>query len=252
MKNTKIVNIVSSDKGGVGKSTYAKTFLEISRKKLEKEISAFDCDVANKGLSSIYSEDNNALTGVECIDIFNTEQRDEVLNRLAVSNNDALIDLPAGGLVDLLEIVGNEDKLIRILGRINYKINMHLMVTHEVETINSLNSVYGIFGDRVAYTIVFNLGMMNKSANGKNTAAAYHGMHKIEGYESVYPEISKGDYKEFFLPEMPEYLMTAIREHKIPFLEFENTDKYPATFMDFCRVEEFTFEAEEGIRKLYK
>ncbi len=149
----KRVVIITGDKGGVGKSTFARGLLQLY---INRGLNclAYDSDKSN---SQLYRHYNSAGSGVNLIDIFTRGGADDLMIDLDSKRPRlALVDLPAQARTffeDFEKDLGVFDA-VKSLG---YQITMVSVVSRVKDSVNVLRLLFDYCGHQTNYVVVKNL-----------------------------------------------------------------------------------------------
>lgn len=157
--------IVTGDKGGVGKSTFARGLLHEYLSRNEIPI-VFEADKSNPSLERFYGD--SGLT-IEKIDITNANKLDEFVDKLAsqitsVINNEknispdkkVLIDLPAQSNQFFFNFIEDMDLFSMIENKLKIRTTMVVVFSRVKDCVIQLESLYKVAGNSVDYLIVKN------------------------------------------------------------------------------------------------
>ncbi len=150
--NQRVV-IVTGDKGGVGKSTFARGLLQlyINRK---LNYLAYDSDNRN---AQLYRHYNSVAPGVNLIDIFTRGGADDLLIDLDTKRPRlALVDLPAQSGM-FFERFEKDLGVFDALKELGYSVTMVSVLSRVKDSVNALRVLYEYCGARVDYVVVKNL-----------------------------------------------------------------------------------------------
>jgi hypothetical protein len=150
----------TSDKGGAGKSTWARAYAEMLIKH-QIPTMAYDCDKRNAQLYRFYNKAFSSAyesgAGVIRLDLSVRGGSDVLINNLESANTQiVLVDFPAGG-GELLEKLDKEIRLFDTLKETGYKMTAVSVLTRVKDAVNSLRTLLDYCGDRADYVAVKNL-----------------------------------------------------------------------------------------------
>lgn len=143
--------IVTGDKGGVGKSTFARGLFDFYISKKLPCI-GYDADTRNPQLERHFAPEL-----VRCVDIFERGGADRLLTDLEETPFPlVLLDLPAqsGGYFTRFE---NEMSFFASLDDLGYRVTMASVLNRVIDSVNVLNALHEYCGERVDYVVVKNL-----------------------------------------------------------------------------------------------
>ncbi len=153
MEQTGRVVIVTGDKGGVGKSTFARGLLHLYASQKLKYL-AYDSDHRN---AQLYRHYNMVEPGVKLLDIFTRGGADDLIIDLDSQRPPlALVDLPAqsGAFFENFEKDLGVFDAVKDLG---YKVTMASVLSRVKDSVNILRVLHEYCKERVDYVVVKNL-----------------------------------------------------------------------------------------------
>lgn len=145
--------IITGDKGGVGKSTFARGLLHLYLNKQLKYL-AYDSDHRN---AQLYRHYDSAQPGVKLLDIFTRGGADDLLIDLEKELPPlVLVDLPAqSGL--FFENFEKDLGVFDAVKGLGYRVTMVSLLSRVKDSVNILRILHKYCGDRVDYVVVKNL-----------------------------------------------------------------------------------------------
>jgi hypothetical protein len=145
--------IITGDKGGVGKSTFARGLLHLYINKQLKYL-AYDSDHRN---AQLYRHYDSAQPGVKLLDIFTRGGADDLLIDLEKELPPlVLVDLPAqSGL--FFENFEKDLGVFDAVKGLGYRVTMVSVLSRVKDSVNILRILHIYCGDRVDYVVVKNL-----------------------------------------------------------------------------------------------
>ncbi|MEM7556599.1 MAG: chromosome partitioning protein ParA [Cyanobacteria bacterium P01_A01_bin.84] len=155
--------IVTGDKGGVGKSTFARGILH--EYLVRNEIpSVFEADKSNPQVKRFYG--NSGLT-IQETDVTNPNKLDEFIDTLAEqvtnegeeaikSGEKILIDLPAQSNQFFFNFIKEMDLFSTLEDRLKIRTTMVVVFSRVKDCVNQLEQLYDVSGKNVDYVIVKN------------------------------------------------------------------------------------------------
>ncbi|BAY87607.1 hypothetical protein NIES267_71310 (plasmid) [Calothrix parasitica NIES-267] len=155
--------IVTGDKGGVGKSTFARGLLHTYQSRQESPI-VFEADKSNPQVKRFYG--NSGLT-IEETDITNANKLDAFIDKLEVKVKDdnkknfkenvkILMDLPAQSNRFFFEFIKDMNLFEILQERLKIRTTVVIVLSRVKDCIFQLESLYKIAGESVDYLIVKN------------------------------------------------------------------------------------------------
>ncbi|AFZ28523.1 CobQ/CobB/MinD/ParA nucleotide binding domain-containing protein (plasmid) [Cylindrospermum stagnale PCC 7417] len=145
--------IVTGDKGGVGKSTFARGLLHLYINRQLKYL-AYDSDHRN---AQLYRHYDSVAPGVKLLDIFTRGGADDLLIDLEKELPPlVLVDLPAqSGL--FFENFEKDLGVFDAVKGLGYRVTMVSVLSRVKDSVNILRILHKYCGDRVDYVVVKNL-----------------------------------------------------------------------------------------------
>ena len=168
MKTSKRLILVSGQKGGVGKSTFARILLDSLRGR-GRSVAAFDGDGAVGHLLQFYGEKQNGklalsqnpLLGVERYDLRHRRDRERLLESLHLNASVLLHDLPAGALGTITEAVDVTGQsaiaLVDAAKQMGYRTTVVIVINPDRASAQAVETTINAFGDKAQYVVVKNL-----------------------------------------------------------------------------------------------
>lgn len=151
--DSKRIILVTGDKGGVGKSSFARGLLDVYQH-LGIDCRAYDSDRRNAQLIRHYQRTKG---GVAEIDISHKGEADALLNDLeTASANVVLVDMPAGA-GEWFETLEADLNLIETVAEMGYRLTLVSVVSRVKDSINALRLLMEYCDRRVDYVVAKNL-----------------------------------------------------------------------------------------------
>jgi len=160
--------LVSGQKGGVGKSTFARILLDSLRRR-GLSVAAFDGDGAVGHLLQYYGEKQNGKLvlsqnprlGVEGYDIRHRRDREQLMESLHVNASILLHDLPAGALSAItaaVDVTGQSAMaLVDAAKSMGYDTTVVIVINTDQASARAVETTITAFGDKAQYVVVKNL-----------------------------------------------------------------------------------------------
>jgi hypothetical protein len=145
--------MITGDKGGTGKSTFARGLLDIYQHR-EIPCRAYDGDRRNAQLYRHYQNTDDSVTE---IDIATQGAADELLDNLESNpSHIAMIDMPAGS-GKWFEVLDRDIELIQTAAEWDCRLTLVSVMSPVKDSINALRILMDYCDDRVDYIAVKNL-----------------------------------------------------------------------------------------------
>lgn len=168
MKHKRRLILVTGQKGGVGKSTFARALLDLLRGR-GQQVAAYDGDGVTGQLVQHYGErrdgqllpEQDPLVGVGHYDLRNRRDRERLLESLHGEASVLLHDLPAGALTAITEAVDITGQsaiaLVEAARAMGYSTTVVIVINPDQASARAVVNSIQAFGDRARYVIVKNL-----------------------------------------------------------------------------------------------
>lgn len=158
--------IVTGDKGGVGKSTFARGLVQTYLDKGQRFL-GFDADSSNSQLSRFYGQHCH----IEPLDIFKTGNIDQFFDEMKNKANPKVEgdgQIPQPESLFLLELPPQSRRILRkFVQQMNFletaeksyniRVTMVVVISRVIDSINQLIDLYSFCGNQVDYIVVKNL-----------------------------------------------------------------------------------------------
>ncbi len=159
---------VMSQKGGSGKTTFARALLDHLRLGRGRGVAAFDADGQVGQLLQFYGRRDalgalaatqDPLTGVGVFDLRRAQERGMVVDALDIGAETLLFDFPAGCLDDLRFVVegGGIAAMLDEFAREGYRVTVAVVISNVQASAGNVLAAMDAFGDRADYVAVKNL-----------------------------------------------------------------------------------------------
>ena len=171
----KRVIFVASQKGGAGKSTFARAVLDQLRAE-QLAVAAFDADgnvgqllqyTGSRNDHGVLQREQDPLQGCGYFDIYDPDERDQVVNALALDAERILFDLPGGAVTHLCQILDDgevPDGLIDEYRLAGYRMTVVIVMTPVLAGVRTVQNTLHLFGTGVDYIAVRNLAFGDEDA----------------------------------------------------------------------------------------
>lgn len=222
--------IVTGDKGGVGKSTFARGLFDFYIKNKLPCI-GYDADTRNPQLERHFSSDL-----VRCVNIFERGGADRLLTDLEEEPSPlVLLDMPAqsGGYFTKFE---SEISFFALLDELGYRVTMASVLNRVVDSVNVLNVLYDYCGDRVDYVVVKNLFYSADDASRFERYNEWEGRKNLVAAGAIEIEIKDLFYKTYDFLDAYSISFSDALEHE------------KATIIIKGRIKSWIAEFEKNIR----
>lgn len=163
----KRINLIASEKGGVGKSVTARLLIDTLRT-AGTRVAAYDADGGVGGLVRVLGtrdadgrlvEEQSATEGVAYYNIRADGERNALLDCIASDESLIVHDLAGGSLADLMRIVDGGDSLDGLLTAYEehgYRVTVMHLISPEVGSAQSVARWLELAGDRVDHIAIRN------------------------------------------------------------------------------------------------
>ncbi|NEU83115.1 hypothetical protein [Nostoc sp. UIC 10630] len=220
--------IVTGDKGGVGKSTFARGLVQTYLDKGQRFI-GFDADSSNSQLLRFYGRHCH----IEPLDIFKTGNIDQFFDEMKTKANPKvggdgeiiqpeslfLLELPPQSRRILRKFVEEMTFLETAEKHYNIRVTMVVVISRVIDSINQLIDLHSFCGNQVDYIVVKNLffGEPDEFTRYKNSPE----VEKIK--EQL--KAQKGPFFDIKMPELIERSYDYLDENSMTFRQgMEQTD----------------------------
>jgi len=180
-KNLKHLIVVTGDKGGVGKTFTARTVTDYLMS-LNLTFRAFDTDRANSTFCRFYPQ------LVECIDVENPGDLDQLLTELNEGESTFLLDCAARTMDSMLKWI-HEIDLLNLKEELGIVLSLVFVLGPEKDCVQILNDVVEQFGNHVNYLIVKNLSRGKSFEIYENSAIRKKLLEELKAQEIELPAL---------------------------------------------------------------
>lgn len=262
--NNKHAIFVVSQKGGVGKTTWSRAYLDLARKD-GLSVAAYDADGQVGQLFQYHGTRTNGvldkiqdpLTGVKYFDVRNEKQRDEIINAANTKADIILMDMPGGSVQEMAKILGDtnkdtiEDKkeasqaLVAQYVQQGYDIYIVVVISNVISSVRTVTETINLFGSEAKYIVVKNEAFGNADD-----------FSVFDGYEDAQGKKRHGKGKESLLkvggqvivmPRMHPNTYGMIDVESIPFTKVKDLEHI--LLADKARVERWLSEFKKSIKE---
>lgn len=220
--------IVTGDKGGVGKSTFARGLVQTYLDKGQRFI-GFDADSSNSQLLRFYGQHCH----IEPLDIFKTGNIDQFFDEMKTKANPKpggdgeiiqpeslfLLELPPQSRRILRKFVEEMTFLETAEKHYNIRVTMVVVISRVIDSINQLIDLHSFCGTQVDYIVVKNLffGEPDEFTRYKNSPEVQKIKEQLKLQESPFSDIK--------MPELIERSYDYLDENSMTFRQgMEQTD----------------------------
>jgi hypothetical protein len=220
--------IVTGDKGGVGKSTFARGLVQTYLDKGQRFI-GFDADSSNSQLLRFYGRHCH----IEPLDIFKTGNIDQFFDEMKTKANPKLggdgeiiqpeslflLELPPQSRRILRKFVEEMTFLETAEKHYNIRVTMVVVISRVIDSINQLIDLHSFCGNQVDYIVVKNLffGEPDEFTRYKNSPEVEKIKEQLKSQESPFADIK--------MPELIERSYDYLDENSMTFRQgMEQTD----------------------------
>jgi hypothetical protein len=220
--------IVTGDKGGVGKSTFARGLVQTYLDKGQRFI-GFDADSSNSQLLRFYGQHCH----IEPLDIFKTGNIDQFFDEMKTKANPKvggdgeiiqpeslfLLELPPQSRRILRKFVEEMTFLETAEKHYNIRVTMVVVISRVIDSINQLIDLHSFCGNQVDYIVVKNLffGEPDEFTRYKNSPEVEKIKEKLKSQKSPFSDIK--------MPELIERSYDYLDENSMTFRQgMEQTD----------------------------
>jgi len=233
----KILNFVTGDKGGIGKSTFSIRCAEYLREKGQR-YTGIDSDNANATFKRYFKEDTNFHT----IDISNLRNFDAIIEHFQETDM-ILLDTRAASF-DLFKKWKDEVNLFDVISdpELNIQINFIPIVTPSKDTVAKLKEMVNEIGNKVNWIVVKNkyLGENFDIYDNSKTRTAILELGAVEiDMPNMAPELRDQLEKENML------LHEAIKSEKVKILDKQRYKNYAKAMTDELDKIEFVLTGKD-------
>lgn len=220
--------IVTGDKGGVGKSTFARGLVQTYLDKGQRFI-GFDADSSNSQLLRFYGRHCH----IEPLDIFKTGNIDQFFDEMKTKANPKvggdgeiiqpeslfLLELPPQSRRILRKFVEEMTFLETAEKHYNIRVTMVVVISRVIDSINQLIDLHSFCGNQVDYIVVKNLffGEPDEFTRYKNSPEVQKIKKQLESQKSPFSDMT--------MPELIERSYDYLDENSMTFRQgMEQTD----------------------------
>ncbi len=179
--------LIMNGKGGVGKSFFAIHFLEYLKQR-SIDFLAIDTDNENSTLKRFHPQS-------KFLDLSATEQLDQMV--MASEKNDLVVADCRAASTDLLLGYLAEIDFEKVLVGLNARVTLVLLVAHEADSVEQIQTISSELNQAVDYVIVRNLG--------------FHHVFKIFDESQVRSRLKELHAREIHLPKMQPWLVEQLQ-----------------------------------------
>jgi hypothetical protein len=229
-KNQRRLVIITGDKGGVGKSTFARGLIE-TYLGCKKDFLIFDADKSNPQIKRFYSQSCQ----VEDLDIFKVGKADLFLDNLKtlVEGNSTditeaqpgkslfVLELPPQSQNLLQKFVEEMDFLLTLKDFYNIRVTMVVVISRVVDSVYGLIKLHDYCGSDVDYVVVKNLFFGEEDTFGR-----YAQSNEISKIKYALKQSNLAHFFETTMPDLIYVSYDFIDQHNLTFKQaMEQTEK---------------------------
>jgi hypothetical protein len=209
--------ILASQKGGVGKSTTARAFIDLARR-AGRRVSAWDLDRGTGSLALVYPN-RDATVGCACEDVRASRSPGAWLDAFHGDADDVVLDVPGGAMGDLLRFCpGGAESLTEFVTKAGRELVLVSVIGTRRDSMTTAQDAVEAFGSPARHVVV------------KNGYFGDHGDFVVyDGYEDPVTgerrygktaEIVRGAGGEVvFLPKLDAIAMDLLDQHGMTFAD---------------------------------
>ncbi|WP_199342051.1 hypothetical protein [Nostoc punctiforme] len=225
--------MVTGDKGGVGKSTFARGLAQIYIDNAVKFV-GLDADNSNPHLIRFYEKAAN----IQRLDISNSDKLDEFVDNLkelvypkskeSGKNQEEksliLLETPSQFLPTLKILISEMGFLDVVNNKCKMRVTIVIVISTIIDCINQLLELYSFCGDRVDYVIVKNLFY------GETEQFTFYDSSKeIKGIEQQV-KATRHDFTSITMPKLAKKSYDYLDVKNLTFRQGLEQDEYPSVF----------------------
>ncbi|WP_157817010.1 hypothetical protein [Nostoc flagelliforme] len=220
--------IVTGDKGGVGKSTFARGLVQTYLDKGQRFI-GFDADSSNSQLLRFYGQHCH----IEPLDIFKTGNIDQFFDEMKTKANPKvggdgeiiqpeslfLLELPPQSRRILRKFIEEMTFLETAEKHYNIRVTMVVVISRVIDSINQLIDLHSFCGNQVDYIVVKNLFF-----GEPDEFTRYENSPEVEKIKEQL-KLQKSPFSDIKMPELIERSYDYLDENSMTFRQgMEQTD----------------------------
>ena len=147
---------LSCQKGGVGKSTTARAFIDLARP-TGRRVSAWDLDKGTGSLALVY-QDRNAEVGCACEDVREKRSPGAWLDAFHGEADEVVLDVPGGAMGDLLRFCGpgGAESLVEFVSKAGRELVIVSVIGTRRDSMLTAQDAVEQFGSAVRHVVVKN------------------------------------------------------------------------------------------------
>ena len=161
--------VLASQKGGVGKSTVAKAFIDLARR-AGRRVSAWDLDRGTGSLALVYQV-RDADVGCACEDVRATRAPGAWLDAFHGEADDVVLDVPGGAMGDLLRFCpGGADSLVDFVTKAGREFVLVSVIGTRRDSMTTAQDAVEAFGAPTHHVVVKNGVLATRRTSSFTTA----------------------------------------------------------------------------------
>jgi hypothetical protein len=221
---------VVSQKGGVGKTTWARAYLDLARK-AGVNVAAYDADGQVGQLLQYHGTrtggrldtDQDPVKGVGYFDVRDDKQRDELINALSLQADVILMDMPGGSVQEMAKVLGDGKKddpdasraLVRAYKKYGYEVVVVVVISNVISSVRTVSETVNLFGDEAKYVVV-----KNKAFGDADEFVVFEGYKDAQGQKrhgKGREAIGKAGGEVIVMPRMQPNTYGIVDVESVPF-----------------------------------